>query len=120
MLGVVAIVLLTLAAALAAAFAQYLFKRSLKAFRLNLKGIILLASNRGVILGGLISLASLAVYLLALGSGQLTFVYPTFASTFVFVLLISHFALKEKVTRARALGIILIIAGIAIVALTYG
>ena len=120
MLGMFAIVLLTLTAALAAAFAQYLFKRSLKAFKLDLKGIISLASNRGIIIGGIIYLASLAVYLVALGSGQLTFVYPTFASTFVFVLLISHFALREKVTRIRALGMLLIIAGIAIVALTYG
>ncbi len=109
----------TLSAAAIAAFAQYLFKKSVPRFRLDKYGILGLLANKGVWAGSLAYLASLAIYLKALGSGELSFVYPTFASTFVFVALISRFALKEKLGAKRIAGIALVLIGIAVVAFTY-
>ncbi len=88
------LIITTLFAAAIAALAQYLFKRSVPRFRLGLEGVRALLTEKGIWAGGLAYLASLAIYLKALGSGELSFVYPTFASTFVFVALISHFALR--------------------------
>ena len=62
---------------------------------------------------------SFAIYLYALHSApEISFVYPIFASTFVFVLLISIFSLKEKAGIYRIAGIALIVLGIAVVSLT--
>jgi uncharacterized membrane protein len=119
MLNELSIIGITLIAAIVAAGAQYLFKRSVPKFDLGKRGIKALLFNRGIWAGVVIYLISLVIYLKALGSGQLSFVYPTFASTFVFVTLISHFALKEEMSMKRIAGIAMIVMGIAIVALTY-
>jgi uncharacterized membrane protein len=119
MLSEFAIIGITLLAAVIAAVAQYLFKRSVPKFGFSKKGIRILILNKGIWAGGVIYLISLVVYLKALGSGQLSFVYPTFASTFVFITLISHFVLKEDMNMKRVAGIALIVIGIAVVALSY-
>ena len=75
--------------------------------------------NRWIVLAVVSSLVNLAIYLYALDNAPLSFVYPTFASTFIFVTLISHFYLKEKVSRNRALGVLVIFIGIAIVAASF-
>ena len=115
MLSSIYVILLTLAAAAIAAFAQYLFKKSVPEFRFGVDGILSLARNRMVIAGLLIYLIGLAIYLVALGSGELSFVYPAFSSTFIFVMLISHFKLKERIGYARLAGMLLIILGITFV-----
>lgn len=119
MLGESAIIAITLASAVIAAAAQYFYKKSIKKFEFNSKGLKILISNRGIWIGGILYIVSLVVYLKALSSGALSFVYPTFASTFVFVAFISHFALKEKISRMRVLGLTLIVLGVVLVALTY-
>ena len=63
---------------------------------------------------------SLVIYLYALSNAQLSIVYPTFASTFIFVTLLSVVALKEKVTGKRAAGILMVFFGIVIIALSIG
>ena len=108
-----------LASAFMAAVAQYIFKRSMPAFRFNIKGMASLATNKALLLGVAIYLTSLAVYLFALRGGELSFVYPTFASVFIFVLLISKFLLGERISLRRALGVLLIVIGIAVIAITY-
>lgn len=113
------LIVTTLAAAAIAAFAQYIFKKSVPRFKFNKDGIMGLITNKGIWIGGITYLASLAIYLKALGSGELSFVYPTFASTFVFVALLSHFVLKEKLGPKRIAGIAMVLVGIAIVAFTY-
>ncbi|MDE1768378.1 MAG: EamA family transporter [Candidatus Micrarchaeota archaeon] len=115
MLSSIEVILLTLVAAAIVAYAQYTFKRSIHKFRFDAHGVLSLLSNRTVMLGMLVYLVGLVFYLLALGSGQLSFVYPAFSSTFIFVMLISHYKLGEKVGYGRLAGILLIIAGIAMV-----
>lgn len=119
MLNELLVIGVTLVAAILAATAQYTLKKSVPKFTFGLKGIKSLATNKGIWLGGIIYIAGLVIYLKALDSGQLSFVYPTFASTFVFVVLISHFLLKERIDAKRWVGLALIFLGIAIVALTY-
>ena len=119
MLSEPAIITATLAAALVAALAQYLFKRSVPRFGIGFGGITKLLMNRNVLLGLLIYVLSLAFYLLALGSGELSFVYPLFSSTFIFVMLISKFTFKERLSAYRILGVLLILLGISMISLTY-
>jgi uncharacterized membrane protein len=45
-------------------------------------------------------------------------VYPTFASTFIFVALLSAVMLKERISALRAAGIVAIFIGISLVAVT--
>ncbi len=113
------IVGITLSAAAIAAFAQYLFKRSVPAFDFKGSHFLPMLKNKGLWAGGLAYLLSLVIYLRALKSGQLSFVYPTFASTFIFVTLISRYLLKEKFNSKRIIGIALIVIGVTVVALTY-
>ncbi len=115
MLGIYYVVLLTVVAAAIVAYAQYVFKKSVPKFRFSLSGVLSLAKNKMVIAGVLIYMFGLVFYLFALGSGQLSFVYPAFSSTFIFVILISHFMLNERIGKVRLAGILMIMLGIALV-----
>ena len=115
MLAVTDVIFLTLVAAALVAYAQYVFKKTIPKFKFSAKGVMELATNRGFVIGALIYAVGLVFYLLALGSDQLSFVYPAFSSTFIFVMLISHFKLKERIGYARLAGMLLIILGITFV-----
>ncbi len=119
MLEVIGILLTTLLAAALAAYAQYLFKKNVPSFKLNIKEILNLSKNRYLVIGIILYALSLLIYLVALSSGELSFVYPIFSSTFIFVFILSAFVLKEKISRIRVAGLALIILGIIIVSLTY-
>ena len=119
MFNEIEIILLTLIAAMIAAVSQYIMKSSVHKFSLNIKGGLSLFKNKGLVFGIVIYLLSLVFYLTALSSGQLSFVYPTFASTFIFVFLIAKFKLNENITNRRGVGLLLIIIGIIIIAMTY-
>lgn len=121
MLGESSVIAMTLAAAALSAVAQYVFKRSVGEFHFSVGHMVGMLRNRQMLLGlGLYGL-SFALYIYALHSApQLTFVYPVFASTFIFVLLISKYYLNERINRVRAAGMLMIVLGITLVALTYG
>ncbi len=118
MLSTMEVVALTVLAAAVVAFAQYLFKKGVPKFSASIGGVMSLLGNRLVVAGALTYMAGLGVYLVALGSGQLSFVYPAFSSTFIFVILISHFKLNERIGYLRIGGVALIIIGIIVIALT--
>ena len=113
------VIALTLISAMIAAFAQYVFKTSVPKFKFNARDVIGLARNRSVLFGLSAYVLSLAVYLVALHFGQLSYIYPVFASSFVFVFLISRYKLKEELTGMRMVGIALVVLGVVIVSLTY-
>lgn len=52
-------------------------------------------------------------------NGDLSFVYPTFASSFIFVILFSKFGVGERIGITRVAGVLLIVVGIAIIAMTF-
>lgn len=117
MTGVILILALTALAALLAAIAQYIFKLHMKRFSFSIAGILDLLLTKQIILGLLIYGASFIIYLIALGHASLVFVYPAFSSSFIFVMLISAFYLKERISARRAAGMMLIVLGITLIAL---
>ncbi len=107
-------------AALLAATAQYFFKKYIRHFNVNMKGIYELAKNKHAILGLFLYLASFVIYIYALSKApSISFVYPVFASSFVFVFIISRIKFGEEINLKRYVGIALVIIGIIIVAFTY-
>ncbi|MDE1822943.1 MAG: EamA family transporter [Candidatus Micrarchaeota archaeon] len=120
MLGELGIVLATLGAAGLAAVAQYLFKRSVPKFNFRTREILGLAKSGRLLAGVFVYFVGLALYLYALGSGELSFVYPLFSSTFIFIALISVFVLRERMGIARLSGMALVLIGILLISSTYG
>jgi drug/metabolite transporter (DMT)-like permease len=111
------VILLTLLAALISSFAQLMFKRSVGKIG-TLKHLVKLLANRGVLLGLLCYAVGFLLELVALSGGQLSIVYPIFASSFIFVTLLSAMILKERISLLRVAGVLLVFAGIAIVAVS--
>ncbi len=112
------LIAITFVAAFFAALAQYFFKKAMPQFRFRIRDMLSLFRNRGIIIGIIAYFIGLAFYLYALKSGQLSFVYPVFSITFIFVALISLFKFRERVGVKRIAGFALIILGIIIIALT--
>lgn len=112
------VIIITLVAALIASLSQLLFKRSMTGRISGIRGLLALAKRKGAVLGVLGYLAAFGIYLFALDNAPLSFVYPMFASTFVFVFLLSVFSLHERFDGRRAAGIALILIGIAVVSTT--
>ncbi|MGC8662210.1 MAG: hypothetical protein ACP5RT_00265 [Candidatus Micrarchaeia archaeon] len=113
------VIALTLLAAFLTSIAQIIFKKNLPHFKASLLDALGLLKIKKILLGIIIYIVSLPIYLFALKGGNLSFVYPTFASSFIFVFLLSKFLLGEKVKAIRVFGIALILIGIVIIALTF-
>ncbi|HVC58293.1 MAG TPA: EamA family transporter [Candidatus Acidoferrales bacterium] len=117
-MSIYAVIFITLIAALLVSFSQILFKKGLKD-RLHTRWDMLrLAKNKMIVAGVLIYLVAFVIYLYALSAADLSFVYPTFAASFIFIAILSSVFLKEKLGMLRILGVVLIFLGIAIVAVT--
>ena len=112
------VIFITLIAALIASAAQLLFKKGLHRKIEGLSDFFALLKKPTMLIGILGYGLSLAVYLYALKQAPLSFVYPTFASTFIFIFIISRVWLHEKFNAMRALGIALIFIGILVISLS--
>jgi len=111
------VVAMTLAAAAISAAAQYVFKRNVGEFHFSVKHVIGILLNARMVAGLALYAVGFVLYIYALhATPVLSFVYSVFASTFVFVLLISKYALGERINAVRALGMLLIVLGITLVA----
>lgn len=116
--SIYSVIFITLVAALLVSFSQIMFKKGLKD-RLHTRWDMLrLAKNRLIVGGILIYIVAFVIYLYALSSAELSFVYPTFAASFIFIAVLSSLFLKERLGVLRILGVVLIFLGIAIVAVT--
>jgi drug/metabolite transporter (DMT)-like permease len=112
------VIFLTLVAALFTSFSQLLFKRGLQKRLNSVMDILKTLLNKNIILGLCGYAVSFTLYLIALQTSQLSVVFPIFASSFIFVTIISAIILKERIGAYRILGVILIFVGITIVALS--
>ncbi len=120
MLGTLEIIGLTLVAAVLTALAQYFFKTNIRNFEFNLRRIAELLSKKGTMAGVCLYFVGLVFYIYALSNEPvISLIYPIFASTFIFVLLISKYTLNEPVHARRIIGVVLIAIGIGVVALTF-
>ncbi len=114
------VIAITLLASLLASFAQLIFKQKLKAFSLKLKDLISTFLNKPILAGLLMYFVSFLLYIFALHEAPIiSFVYPIFASTFIFVLLLSKYYLNERIGAYRLAGMLLIFIGIVIISLTF-
>ncbi len=119
-MGIYIIIFITLIAAFIVSLSQILFKKGLSGKRINALNIIgTILRSRQVLTGALGYFVSLGVYLIALKSAPLSIVYPIFASSFIFVTLLSSFFLKERLSWTRILGIVFIFLGILVISLSY-
>jgi multidrug transporter EmrE-like cation transporter len=107
-------ILLFLIAALLGALGQYLYKTGAE----SSQGTVLSwFSNYRIILGVLCYITIMFLFIIAFRIGApITVVYPVYATTFIWGLLIGVFLLGEKVNLSNIGGIILIIAGVYLTA----
>lgn len=110
------IIVLTLIAAFISSLAQFCYKKSASKRVNSARDMLRLIMDRGVLAGLILYAAGLGVYLLALSGGKLSVVYPAFASSFIFVTIVSAWKFKEKITPMMLLGMLLVFLGIALVA----
>ncbi len=112
------VIFITLLAALIASFSQTLYKKAMTRQLDGIRDVLRIATKKPVLLGLGGYVVSLVVYLFALSKAPLSVVYPTFASTFIFITIMSVLILKERVGTRRILGMAVIFIGILIVAVT--
>lgn len=117
-MNIILVIFLTLVAALFTSFSQLLFKKALSKKLNSVMDILGTLRNRAILIGLAGYAVSFTLYLIALSKTQLSIVFPIFASSFIFVTLISSVILKEKITPIRIIGILVIFVGISIVTLT--
>ncbi|MDE1856959.1 MAG: EamA family transporter [Candidatus Micrarchaeota archaeon] len=114
------VIFLTLVAAVVASLAQLVYKHSLREKVSGWRGLVKAARRTPLLLGVVLYLVALGVYLVALGDAPLSIVYPTFASTFIFIAIISAVWFKERINAKRALGLLVVFLGIVLIAMSYG
>ncbi len=67
-----------------------------------------------VISGFVAAVAAAAVWMLALRNAELTVLYPFMALTFVFVPLLAHLLLGERINALQMVGFVMIVGGISL------
>jgi multidrug transporter EmrE-like cation transporter len=108
-------VLLYLVAALVGALGQYMYK--LGAQELRLGDAASVATNWRLLVGVICYVTVMALFVAALRlGGQLTVLYPIYATTFIWGALIGVYLLGESLHPLNVLGILLMVAGVALVA----
>jgi len=108
-----AILLFALAAFLGAV-GQYLFKLSAQNGQ---QGFVQLALNPRIWAAVVLYFAVMALFIMAFKlGGELSVLYPVYATTFIWAALIGRYALHEAISPARILGMCLIALGVFCIA----
>lgn len=81
-----------------------------------LKAIPLIVFNPFVILGLIVMAISMGTHLVVLSRVDISYAYPFLGLSFVLVTLWGYFMLNEPLTAYKVAGVLLICAGVAIVA----
>lgn len=102
---------------------QVLLKKgmtSIAGFEVSLKGVLgsagTIVFNPYVIAGLLVMVVSMASHLVVLSKVDISFAYPFLGLSFVLIALWGYFILHEPVNIWRVSGILLIVAGVSLVA----
>jgi len=102
------------AAAFLGALGQYLFKTGVKEVSQNM--FLLLTSWR-IWLAVFLYFLVMALFIMAFkAGGELTVLYPIYATTFIWAALIGRYLLNETFSVAKAAGMVLIICGVFFIA----
>lgn len=83
-----------------------------------LKTVFRMLVNPFVIVGGVVFIASLAMWLVVLSKLDISYAYPIVGVNYVFVALSSRFFFKEKISWFRWLSIAIICFGVVLVSLS--
>ena len=104
---------------------QVLLKKGMtviKKFELSMQGVISSAAdillNPFVILGLFVMVISMASHLVVLSRVDISYAYPFLGLSFVLITMWGYFVLNEGVNLWRIMGVLLICAGVAVVART--
>ena len=77
-----------------------------------------LATNPFIIMGGFTYIASIAVWLLVLSRAEVSYAYPMISLGYIVTAIAAYFFMGESLSVERILGILIIIAGVYLVAKT--
>lgn len=110
-------IMLSLFCALLGSVGQTFFKLGSKKISSDLFSWI---SNWQIILGLTLYGLSAILFIVALKYGKLSVLYPIIATSYIWVILISHYILKEQVNYLNWIGVSLIFCGVSIIALKGG
>ena len=104
---------------------QVLLKKGMtviKKFELTMSGVassaVDILLNPYVILGLFVMVISMASHLVVLSRVEISYAYPFLGLSFVLITMWGYFILNEGVNLWRVLGVLLICAGVAVVART--
>ena len=104
---------------------QVLLKKGMtviEKFEISVSGILSSATaiifNPYVFFGLFVMVISMATHLVVLSRVEISYAYPFLGLSFVLITLWGHFVLQEDVNFWRILGVLLICAGVAVVART--
>ena len=107
-------VLFFAAAAFLGALGQYLFKTGVKEVSQNM---ILLFTNPRIWIAVFLYFLVMGLFIMAFkAGGELTVLYPVYATTFIWAAIIGRYLLNETFSSAKALGMVLIIFGVFFIA----
>ena len=81
----------------------------------SISGIVSMFFNPLVVMGLIMYGLSTVFWLVALSQKDLSYVYPFISLTFIIVLFLSYFVLKEQMGTARIVGTIIIVGGLMII-----
>ena len=102
---------------------QVLLKKgmmSIQEFTISADGLLKAAPsiifNPYVIIGMLLMVVSMGTHLVVLSRVDISYAYPFLGLSFVLITLWGYFALGEPVSMFKILGVLLIVAGVALVA----
>jgi len=113
------VIIIILTGILCASLGQVFWKIGMNAVgaieNFSISGIISMFINPLVILGLIMYGLSTVFWLIALSQKDLSYVYPFISLTFIIVLFLSYFVLKEQISTARIVGTIIIVGGLMII-----
>lgn len=100
--------------------AQIFYKKGLKGKlkKINLKELIKVFMSKKILIGLFLYFCSAIIYIYALSTTQLSFAYPIFSSSYAVVTFLSWWLLKEKISKKRLIGVLIVIAGVITVGLS--
>ena len=106
---------LVLVSSLLISIAQIMYK--LAADRLVFTNILTYLTNYPFIIGFFVYGAAGILLVYSFKGGEVTVLYPLFASTYIVVILISKFIFHETITSHKWIGVILIMLGITLISI---
>ncbi len=103
-------ILLVIFSTLLTSSGQLFLKQGANALSLDLVGLL---TNFSLIIGGILYFAAAVLFIISLKNGELSVLYPLYATSFVWVSLLSVYFLNEPSGVLKWAGVFTIILGVA-------